>query len=161
MWTKSYHAFPLLGQGRNCKNKVCVRIFASPAFRAACARSLREDLLCKIFLPPSPKQDPVGPFVQDLCMRFFCAELLCRDVCIGILYDHFVRDLCMRIFCANILSPQPDPDDVRGKISSARFCKCACASSVSDDPLCKVIPAWTPNSFSNIGLKWICESRNF
>ena len=65
---------------------VCVRVSASAASTATFARSLYEDLLCKlikiseagscrntcarsVFVSRSPQQDPVGSLVQDLCMR--------------------------------------------------------------------------------------------
>ena len=45
-----------------------------------CARSLYEDLLCKISLSGCLHQDPAGPLVQDLCMRISCARFLCQDL---------------------------------------------------------------------------------
>ena len=65
---------------------VFVRISASAASRATCARSLYAGLLSKIALSGSLRQDPVvGPLVQDHCMRISCARSLCHDVCIRIL----------------------------------------------------------------------------
>ena len=53
-----------------------VRMFASGSCRTSCARSLYEDLLCKISLSGSLHQDPVaGPLVQDLCMKSEIATL--------------------------------------------------------------------------------------
>ena len=61
---------------------VFVRISASAASRATCARSLYAGLLSKIALSGSLRQDPVvGPLVQDHCMRISCARCLSRDVC--------------------------------------------------------------------------------
>ena len=61
---------------------VFVRISASAASRATCARSLYAGLLSKIALSGSLRQDPVvGPLVQDHCMRISCARFLSRDVC--------------------------------------------------------------------------------
>ena len=61
---------------------VFVRISASAASRATCARSLYAGLLSKIDLSGSLGQDPVvGPLVQDDCMRISCARCLSRDVC--------------------------------------------------------------------------------
>ena len=61
---------------------VFVRISASAASRTSCARSLYVDLLSKIALSGSLRQDPVvGPLVQDHCMRISCARCLSRDVC--------------------------------------------------------------------------------
>ena len=53
---------------------VFVRISASAASRATCARSLYAGLLSKISLSGSLRQDPVvGPLAQDLS-----ADLLCK-----------------------------------------------------------------------------------
>ena len=48
---------------------------ASGSCRTSCARSLYVDLLCKISLSGSLHQDPVGPLVQDLCMKSEIATL--------------------------------------------------------------------------------------
>ena len=60
---------------------VFVRISASAASRATCARSLYAGLLSKISLSGSLSQDPVvGPLVQDIGRRISCARCLCRDL---------------------------------------------------------------------------------
>ena len=59
---------------------VCVRISASGACRATCARSLYEVLLCKISVSRFPQQDSVGAVVQDRYMRISCAKCLCQDL---------------------------------------------------------------------------------
>ena len=60
---------------------VFVRISASAASRATCARSLYAGLLSKTSLSGSLRQDPVvGPLVQDHCMRISCARCLCQDL---------------------------------------------------------------------------------
>ena len=62
---------------------VFVRISASAASRATCARSLYAGLLSKTSLSGSLRQDPVvGPLVQDHCIRISCARCLCQNVCI-------------------------------------------------------------------------------
>ena len=57
----------------------------SGSFTSTCARSVYVDLLCKISLSGSLHQDPVGPLVQDLCMRISCPRSLSHDACIRIL----------------------------------------------------------------------------
>ena len=52
-----------------------VMMSASGPCRASCARSLYEDLLSKISLAGCLHQDPVGPLVQDLCMKSEIATL--------------------------------------------------------------------------------------
>ena len=52
---------------------VFVRISASAASRATCARSLYEDLLCKMSESGRLYEEPLGPLVQELCMRISCA----------------------------------------------------------------------------------------
>ena len=60
---------------------VFVRISASAASRATCAKSLYAGLLSKISLSGSLRQDPVvGPLVQDIGRRISCARCLCRDL---------------------------------------------------------------------------------
>ena len=59
---------------------VCVKIFSAGSCRSTCARSLYEDLLCKMFVSGSLHQEPVGPLVQDRCMRFFGARCLRQDL---------------------------------------------------------------------------------
>ena len=51
---------------------------ASGSCRTTCARSLYADLLCEICLSGCLHQDPVGQFVQDLCMRIFVQDLFFR-----------------------------------------------------------------------------------
>ena len=52
-----------------------VMMSASGSCGTSCARSLYVDLLCKISLSGSLHQDPVGPLVQDLCMKSEIATL--------------------------------------------------------------------------------------
>ena len=59
---------------------VCVKIFSAGSCRSACARSVYEDLLCKMSVWGSLHQEPVGPLVQDRCMRFSGARCLCQDL---------------------------------------------------------------------------------
>ena len=47
----------------------------SGSSRTSCARSLYEDLLCKISLSGCLHQDPVGSLVQELCMKSDIATL--------------------------------------------------------------------------------------
>ena len=81
---------------------VFVRIAASAASRTTCARSLYEDLLCKMFV--SPQQDPEGLLVQN---RSRYADLLCKVSLSGCLHQDpvgpLVQDLRMRISCARSL----------------------------------------------------------
>ena len=112
-----------------CKISVCgplvqdlsVRMSASGSCMTTCARSLYADLLSKISLSGSLRQDPVEPLVQDLCMRIV-QELFCRisaprscsgTTCTRSLYADLLRkifavgalvqDRCMRISCARCL----------------------------------------------------------
>ena len=48
--------------------------------RATCARSLYEDLLCKMSASGSLYQEPLGPLVQDHCMRISCTRCLRQDL---------------------------------------------------------------------------------
>ena len=90
----------------------------------------------KISASRSPQRDPVGPPVQDLCMRFSCAYLRVRisasgsraTTCVRSLYadllrkislpgclhqdpvGQLVQDLCVMTSCASCLrSPQQNP----------------------------------------------------
>ena len=127
---------------------VFVRISASAASRATCARSLYAGLLSKTSLSGSLRQDPVvGPLVQDHCIRISCARCLCRDVCTR-------RATCARSLYENFLckmsvskSSQPNPvgalvQDRCTRISCVR-CLCqdllsrtTCAKSLYADLLC-------------------------
>ena len=100
---------------------LCVRISASASCMTTCARSLYANLLCKISLSGCLHQDPVGPIVQDLCMRISCPRSLFQDLCA------LVQDLCMWISCARSLSG-----------SASRSCRTSCARSLSEDLLYKM-----------------------
>ena len=81
---------------------VFVRICASAASRATCARPLYAGLLSKISLSGSLRQDPiVGPVVQDLCMRVSCARCLRSPQQNPV--EVLAQDRCMRISCARCL----------------------------------------------------------
>ena len=51
-----------------------VMMSASGSYRTTCARSLSAEFLCKISLSGCLHQDPVGPLVQDLCIRISSAR---------------------------------------------------------------------------------------
>ena len=72
-----------------------------PVVGPTCARTLYTDLLRKISESRSLHQGPVGPLVQDLCMRISCARCLRspEQNPVGAL----VQDRCMRISCARCL----------------------------------------------------------
>ena len=85
---------------------VFVRISASAASRATCARSLYAGLFSKISPSGCLRQDPlVGPLVQDHCMRISCARCLSRDEPLGpLVQDHCMRISCARCPCQDLLS---------------------------------------------------------
>ena len=117
-----------------CKISVCgslvqvlsVMMSASGSCRTSCARSLSADLLCKISLSGSLHQNPVGPLVQDLCMRIFCPRSLCHDVCIMVLYD-----LLCKI-------PGSLAQDLSVMMSASGSCRTSCARSLYVNLLCKI-----------------------
>ena len=81
---------------------VFVRISASAASRATCARSVYENFLCKMSVSASPQQDPVGALAQDQCMRISCARCLCQDLlgscrstCARSVYEDFLRKMSL------------------------------------------------------------------
>ena len=88
--------------------------------RKICARSLYEDFLRKMSVSGCLYQEPLGPLVQDHCMRISCARHLCQNLLTRILYR---QDLCMRISCARYLC-----QDLLSKTT--------CARSLNADLLC-------------------------
>ena len=77
---------------------VFVRISASAASRTSCARSLYEDLLCKMSESGCLYEEPLGPLVQELCMRISCACARCSRSPPQGPVGALVQDRCMRIF---------------------------------------------------------------
>ena len=67
-----------------------VMMSASGSCRTSCARSLYEDLLCKISLSGCLHQDPVGPLVQDLSVRMPASGYR-RTSCARSLYEGLLR----------------------------------------------------------------------
>ena len=89
-----------------CKISVCgspvqnfsVRMSASGSCRTTCAKSLCADLLSKISLSRCLHQDPVKPFVQDLCIRFSYAYF-----CVRISASRSCMTTCARSLCEDLL----------------------------------------------------------
>ena len=67
---------------RSLCHGLCTRILYDHLCKTTCARFLCAYLLCKISLSGSLHQNPVGPLVQDLCMRvLMSASGSCRTSC--------------------------------------------------------------------------------
>ena len=108
---------------------VCVKISSAGSCRGTCARSVHANLLCKMFAPRSPQQDPAGPFLQNLCVRVSCARC-----CVKISSAGSSRATCARSLYADLLckmsvsrSPQQDPvgplaQDLCMSVSCAYLC---------------------------------------
>ena len=95
--------------------------------RGTGARSVYEDLLCKMSGSRSPQQDPVGLLAQDLCMRISCAYLCVKISASGSCMTTYARSLYADLLCKISLSgclPQggvgPLVQDLCTRISSAR-----------------------------------------
>ena len=110
---------------------VFVRISASAASRATCARSLYEDLLCKMSESGRLYEEPLGPLVQELCMRISCACAWFLHLCkIGvwgslsrsprILKEH----LCKISVCGSLVQ------DLSVMMSASGSCRTSCARSL-------------------------------
>ena len=122
-------------QGHWCKISVCGSLVQDLSFRisaprscsrATCARSLYEDLLCKISVSGCLYQEPLGPLAQDHCMRISCkmsASESPQQNPVGAL----AQDRCMRISCARCLR-----QDLLGS------CRSTCARSVCAELLSKI-----------------------
>ena len=113
---------------------LCVRTSASKFCMTTCARSLYADLLRKISLSGCLHQDPVGPLVQDLCMRISCAR--CLRFTQQNPAEALVQDRCMRISCARCLC-----QDLLSRTTCARclyaglLSKISLSGSLHQDPV--------------------------
>ena len=127
-----------------CKISVCGSLVQDRSFRISaprscsrttCARSLYEDLLCKMSESGCLYEEPLGPLVQELCMRISCACARCSRPPPQGPVGALAQDRCIgscRTSCASLVQ------DLSVRISASGSCKTNCARSLYEDLLSKI-----------------------
>ena len=114
----------------SCARSLCQES-ASGSCMTTCARFLYAYLLCKISLPGCLQQHPLGPLVQDRCMRISCARFLCEDLlnkttCAGSLYADLLCKISLS-WCLHQDPVGPLVQDLSMRVASARsLCQDVC-----------------------------------
>ena len=120
-----------------------VRISAPRSCRTTCARFLSADLLRKISVSGSSHQGPVGPLVQDLCMRISCAGVCDKISSAGSCRSRCARSVYEDLLCKVVVSPEQDPvgllvQNLCMRISRAYLCVRISCIRILYAHLCKI-----------------------